>query len=247
MKKSILTLSLLLLTLSAGAWNKLSIPAITALAAQHLTPEATRATKAALGGNFAECNITSRSKYLLYLNEEYIPVSEGSNNALAAIEESVALLGNDKSNKEAILNLARAVADMHSVANVRIEGNEMSHKEFTVRRWNNRSGKLARYKDCGWRFLWNSYYAYKHAILTAELYAEDINLYHIERLNDFQKGTPAEWAKDMAAESRVIYSRELTDNYILSQEDVNYWAFTHDRLLAKAAYRLATILNQIFK
>ena len=247
MKKSILTLSLLLLTLSVGAWNKLSLPAITALAAKHLTPEAARATKAALGTNFAECNITDRSKYLLYLNEEYAPVAEEGNDVLVVVNEAIERLNKDKKDKEAILSLARAVADMHSVANVRIKGNDMSYNDFTVRRWNNRDGKMARYKDCGWRFLWNSYYAYKHAILTAELYAEDINLYHIERLGDFQKGMPSEWAKDMTAESRVIYSRELINNYILSQEDVNYWAFTHDRLLAKAAYRLAAILNQIFK
>ncbi|MBR5808076.1 MAG: hypothetical protein IKY24_05585 [Alistipes sp.] len=247
MKKSILTLSLLLFTLSAGAWNKLSLPAITALTAQHLTPEAALATKAALGTDFAECNITDRPKYLFHLDEEYSPVCEGQNDALLVIGEAVERLNKNKGDKEAILSLARAVADMHSVANVRIKGNDMSYNDFTVRRWNNRNGKMARYKDCGWRFLWNSYYAYKHAILTAELYAEDINLYHINRLDDFQKGTPAEWAKDMAAESRVIYSRELKDNYVLSQEDVNYWAFTHDRLLAKASYRLAAILNQIFK
>ena len=247
MKKSILTLSLLLFALSAGAWNKLSLPAIASLTAQHLTPEAARATKAALGANFAECDITNRPKYLFYLNEDYIPVADGKSDALMAIGEAIERLNKDKNDKEAILSLARAVADMHSVANVRIKGNDMSYNDFTVRRWNNRDGKMARYKDCGWRFLWNSYYAYKHAILTAELYAEDINLYHIERLCDFQKGSPAEWAKDMAAESRVIYSRELTDNYVLSQEDVNYWAFTHDRLLAKASYRLAAILNQLFK
>lgn len=247
MKKSILTLSLLLLAFTAGAWNKLSFPAITALAAKHLTPEAARATKSALGYDLASSNLTTQEQYLFHLNGEYTPIGGDKNDVLVVIEESVERLNKDKKDKEAILRIARAMADMHSIANVRIEGNEMSSKEFTVRRWNNRKGKLARYKDCGWRFLWNSYYAYKQAILTAELYAEDIDLYHTHRLNDFQKGSPAEWAKDMAAESRVIYSRELTDNYILSQEDVNYWAFTHDRLMAKASYRLAAILNQIFK
>ena len=247
MKKSILTLSLLLLALSAGAWNKLSLPAITTLTAQYLTPEAARATKAALGSNFAECDITNRGKYLLNLDEEYAPIGGGNKDALAAINEAIERLKSNKNDSEAIVCLARAVADMHSIANIRIKGNEMSEREFTVRRWNNRKGKMARYKDCGWKWLWNSYYPYKHAILTTELYAEDINLYHIHRLNDFQKGTPAEWAKDMAAEGRVIYSRNLTDNYILTQEDVNHFAFTHDRLLAKASYRLAALLNEIYK
>lgn len=247
MKKSILTLSLLLLALSAGAWNKLTLPAITALTAQHLTPKAAKATKAALGSNFAECDITNRKKYFFNLDEEYAPISIGSNDAITVINESIERLKSNKNDDEAILALARAVADMHSVANIRIKGNEMSEREFTVRRWNNRKGSMARYKDCGWKWLWNNYYAYKYAILTAELYAEDINLYHIHRINDFQKGSLAEWAKDMAAESRSIYSRDLTDNYILTQEDVNYFTFTHDRLLAKASYRLAALLNEIYK
>lgn len=247
MKKSIITLSLLLLALSAGAWNKLSFPAITFLASKHLTPEATRSIKATLGGDLAKCDITNREKYLFHLDKEYLPTNNSESNALVGVEEAIAKLSKDKSDKESLICLARAIADMHSVANVRIEGNEMTHRDFTVRRWNNRNGKLARYKDCKWRWLWNSYYAYKHAILTTELYAEDIDLYHIHRLGDFQKGTPTEWAKDMAAESRVIYSRELTDNYVLSQEDVNYLAFTHDRLLAKASYRLAVVLNQLYK
>ncbi len=246
MKKSIITLSLLLLTLSAGAWNKLSFPAITHLAAKHLSPEAAQAVKGTLGSDLAECDITNRTQYLFHLNGEYIPTNNESN-AIIAIEEAITKLSKDKSDKEALLSLARAIADMHSVANVRIEGNEITQKDFTVRRWNNRKGKLARYKDCKWRWLWNHYYAYKQAMLTTELYAYDIDLYHNHRLGDSQKGTPAEWAQDMAAEYRVIYSRELTDNHILTQEDVNYWAFTHDRLLAKAGYRLAAILNKLFK
>lgn len=247
MKKIILTLSLLALTLSAGAWNKFSYPALTALASKHLTPEAVSGTKATLGGGLASIAIAKEQLCLLYLNEEYVPMGDGGNDALAVANASIERLKKDKNDKEALLSLAKAVVDMHAVANVRVKGNSFSEGKFTVRRWNNRNGKMARYKDSTWKFLWDSYYAYRHAIFTAEQYAEDIDLYHIARLDEFKKGTPEEWAKDMAAEVRVIYSRELSDNLILRQEDVNHLEFTHDRLLAKAAYRLAIILNEIYK
>ena len=247
MKKIILTLSLLAVVFSAGAWNKLSYPALSALAAKHLTPEAARATKAVLGGSLAEVDLADGSLALLYLNEEYVPTVEGENDALAVAKSSIEQLKKDKNDKEALLSLAKAVVDMHGVVNVRIKGFSLSDGEFTVRRWNNRNGKMARYKDCTWKFLWNSYYAYKHDIFTAELYAEDIDIYHSAQLDEFKKGTPDDWAADMAAEIRVIYSRNLTDNYIMRQEEQNLLEFTHDRLLAKAAYRLAAILNEIYK
>ena len=247
MKKIILTLSFLVVALSAGAWNKLSYPVIAFLASKHLTPEAASATKSVLGADFAETKIAGNPLYLLYLSSEYAPMDEGEKSVLVLIDSSLEQLKKDKNDKEALLSLTKAVADMHGVVNVRIQGLGLSDGEFTVRRWNNRSGKMARYKDCTWKFLWNSYYAYKHEIFTAEQYAEDIDIYYGGSSAAFMKGTPDEWAADMAAEIRVIYSRNLTDNYIMRQEEQNLLEYTHDRLLAKAAYRLAAILNEIYK
>ena len=247
MKKSILTLSLLLLALSAGAWNKLTLPVITALTAQHLTPKAAKATKAALGSNFAECDITNRKKYLFNLDEEYAPISIGSNDAITVINESIERLKSNKNDDEAILALARAVADMHSVANIRIKGHEFSNKDFQIRRWNNRDGRMARYKNSSWRFLWNSYYSSRHRIMTPELYAEDTDIYSGARRSDYMQGNLDSWAADIAKESRAVYSRKLVDEQIFRQEEINEFEFIHDRLMAKAAYRLAAVLNNIYK
>ena len=54
MKRIILTLSLLVVTLSAGAWNKLTYATIAALASKHLSAEASRAAKQALSEDIAE-------------------------------------------------------------------------------------------------------------------------------------------------------------------------------------------------
>ena len=247
MKKIILTLLFAAGVLSAGAWNKISYPALTALTAKHLTAEAASAMKSVLGGDLAAYKIAAQPLCLLYLNEEYVPMAKGEHDALATAKMALERLKSDKNDAEALSLLARAVVDMHGVANVRIEGNSLSDGAFTVRRWNNRNGKMARYKDCTWKFLWNSYYAYKREIFTSELYAEDIDIFHRSRLDEFKKGSIDDWAADMAAEIKVIYSRNLTDNHVLRQEDVNHLEYTHDRLFAKAAYRLAALLNEIYR
>ena len=246
MKRIILTLSLLVITLSAGAWNNLTFATIATLASKHLSTEAARATKQVLGDDLAVQNITEQPLLLLNLDENYAPLGS-ENDALVVAKECVARLEKNKKDGEAILLLGKAIADMHNIANVRIQGHEFSNKDFTISRWNNREGKMARYKKCSWHFLWNSYYSSRNRILTPELYAEDTDLYCGSRHSDYVQGDLDAWASDMGKESRAVYSRQLVDEQVFRQEEINEFDFIHTRLMAKAAYRLAAVLNEIYK
>lgn len=247
MKRIILTLPLLLLVLSAGAWNKLTYGTIMALAANHLTPEAAQATKAVLGDNFANCTISDKANYLLTLGGDYTPLGSGEEDALVVAKKCVERIKQNPKDSEVLLLLAKSIADIHSVANVRIEGNAMSYKDFAVRRWNNREGRMARYTPTSWYFLWNIYYASRHRIFTPDLYAEDMEICHGKSLDKFSVGGLDEWAADMGEECRSVYAKEFTDNQIFRQEQVNIFEFIHDRLMVKAGYRLASILNNLYK
>lgn len=242
MKRIILTLSLLVVTLSAGAWNKLTYATIAALASKHLSAEASRAAKQALSEDIAE-----KTLFTFGVDGDYAPLRSDKNDALVVAEECVARLQANPKDSEAITLLAKAIADLHCVANIRIEGNEFSNRDFNISRWNNRNGRMARYKKSGWRFLWNSYYSYRHRIMTPELYAEDTDLYSGARREEYMQGSLNDWAADVAKECRAVYSRNLTDNHIFRQEEVNEFEFIHDRLMAKAAYRLAALLNEALK
>ena len=48
-------------------------------------------------------------------------------------------------------------------------------------------------------------------------------------------------------EYRAIYAENLADNHILTQERVNEYEYIHDRLMAKAAYRLGVVLNEVLR
>ena len=235
-----------MITLSAGAWNKLTFATIASLASKHLSTEAARATKQVLGDDLAVQNIAEQPLYLLNVDENYAHIG-GEKDALTVAKECVARLEKNKKDGEAIVLLSKAVADMHNVANIRIKGHEFSNKDFQIRRWNNRDGRMARYKNSSWRFLWNSYYSSRHRIMTPELYAEDTDIYSGARRSDYMQGDLDSWAADMAKESRAVYSRKLVDEQVFRQEEINEFEFIHDRLMAKAAYRLAAVLNEIYK
>lgn len=247
MKRLTLTISLLVSVLSAGAWNKTTYATIMALASQHLTTEAASVVKGSLNGDFSACVISDKANHLFVVDENYVPLRNDDKSALVVAEECVERIRQSSKDGEAILLLAKAVADMHSVPNIRIKGNDFSHNNYTVRRWNNRNGRMARYKNVKWRAMWNSYFPGRHYLFTPELYAYDIELYHARYRGAFVEGGLAEWANDVAKEYRAIYSENLADMHILTQERVNEYEYIHDRLMAKAAYRLATLLNSILK
>lgn len=247
MKRFILTLSMLVLTLSAGAWNKLSYASIVLLASQQLTPEAKSLVQTVLGGELAAAIISDQAALTFSVDENLAPLRDGEADALVVAEKCVERLRNNKNDGEAILSLAKAVADLHSVPSFRIKDNDFSHNNYTVRRWNNRDGRMARYTNVKWRSMWNSYFPARHWLFTTEMYAYDIDLFHARFRASFVEGSLSTWVEDILKEYRAIYAENLADNHILTQERVNEYEYIHDRLLAKAGYRLAALLNEILK
>ena len=247
MKRIILTLSLLVLTLSAGAWNKTTYATIMTLASKRLSPEVKSAVQKSLGGEFATAIISDKEAMTFSVDETFVPLRNNENDALVVVERSIERLRGDKNDTEALLSLAKAIADLHSVPSLRIKDNIFSNDNYIVRRWNNREGRLARYTKVKWRAMWNSYFPGRHYLFTPEMYAYDIDLYHSRYGAKFVEGELSAWVEDVVKEYRAIYAENLADNHILTQERVNEYEYIHDRLMAKAAYRLATLLNQILK
>jgi hypothetical protein len=247
MKRLIFTLLLLVSALSAGAWNKSSYAAIVVLASQKLSPEAGAMIKKAVGCDLGVAEISNKALNTFSLDGDFVPLRNGEKDALLIAEQCVERLRGNKNDGEAILWLAKAFVDMHGVTNVRIKDNDFSHNNYFVRRWNNREGKLARYTKVKWRAMWDAYFPGRHHLFTPEMYAYDIDLYHGRYRTEYIKGGLADWAADVANEYRAIYAENLADMHILRQERVNEYEFIHDRLMAKAAYRLAALLNEILR
>lgn len=247
MKRLLFTLSLLAMTLSAGAWNKRSYATIMVLASQQLSVEAKGAVKSAVGSDFATILISDKAQNTYSVDENFVPLRSGDKDALVVAEQCVERLRKNKADGEALILLAKALADLHSVPNIRIKNHDFSNNNYTVRRWNNRTGKLARYRNVKWRSLWNVVYPGRHYLFTPELYAYDIDLYHSRYRTSFVEGGLSEWAADVAKECRAVYAEKMGDMHILTQERENEYEFIHDRLMAKAGYRLAALLNEILR
>ena len=247
MKRIILTLSLLVLTVSAGAWNKTTYATIMTLASKRLSPEVKSAVQKSLGGEFATAIISDKEAMTFSVDETFVQLCNNENDALVVVEKSIERLRGDKNDTEALLSLAKAIADLHSVPSLRIKDNIFSNENYIVRRWNNREGRLARYTKVKWRAMWNSYFPGRHYLFTPEMYAYDIDLYHSRYDAKFVEGELSAWVEDVVKEYRAIYAENLADNHILTQERVNEYEYIHDRLMAKAGYRLAALLNQILK
>ena len=203
--------------------------------------------KKALGGDFSAATISGKELNTFSADKNYAPLRNGEKDALVVVEQCIERLRGNKNDGETILLLAKAVADVHSVTNLRIEGDDFSHNNYVVRRWNNREGKLARYTNVKWGALWDSYFPGRHYLFTAEMYAYDIDLYHGRYRTKYVEGGIADWIADVAREFRGVYGENLSDMHILSQERVNEYEYIHDRLMAKAAYRLAALLNEILR
>ena len=247
MKRIILTLSLLVLAMSAGAWNKTTYATILTLASQRLSPEVKSAVQKSLGGELATAIISDKEALTFSVDENLAPLRNQEGDAFVVAEKSIERLRGNKNDGEAILSLAKAIADLHSVPSLRIKDNIFSNENYIVRRWNNREGRLARYTKVKWRAMWNSYFPGRHYLFTPEMYAYDIDLYHSRYAAKFVEGELSAWVEDVVKEYRAIYAENLADNHILTQERVNEYEYIHDRLMAKAGYRLATLLNQILK
>lgn len=247
MKRIILTLSLLVLTVSAGAWNKSSYAAIMTLASQQLSPEVKSNVQKALGGELTTASLSEMAALTFAVDENFVPLRAVEDDALVLVEKSIERLRSNKKDSEAILSLAKAIADLHSVPSLRIKGNDFSHENYIVRRWNNREGKLARYTKVKWRAMWNSYFPGRHHLFTPEMYAYDIDLFHSRFRASFIEGELTAWVEDVVKEYRAIYAENLADNHILTQERVNEYEYIHDRLMAKAAYRLGVVLNEVLR
>ena len=78
MKRIILTLSLLVLTVSAGAWNKSSYAAIMTLASQQLSPEVKSNVQKALGGELATASLSEMAALTFAVDENFVPLRRGS-------------------------------------------------------------------------------------------------------------------------------------------------------------------------
>ena len=254
---------LTLLAPAAQAWNAKSSGSIAELAALHLTPEAKSQTEAILGGSITK-NYSwlgrIRKKGLAQHTEKWHSVTvarnlrsmtSDENDAVVQIERATAIL-RDRTNqsdslvKAALRTVIHLVSDMHDIGNIHIEGVPASLQNFTIKLSNGKAGKAHKFNNYSWKRLWSGYWIGRHTGFSPALYGEELDLCYGKHKETLSKGNPRVWATDMARPSVVLY-RWARQDVELSWEGLNSLEPVQDLCLARGGFRLAALLNEIFK
>lgn len=263
--KRYIILTLLALSISTvSAWNKFAQECIATLAEQNLTEKAKIETTKILGGNLAsgawwlqaiakdkETTKHTGSWHFINVSENLTSQTTSPKDGVVQIERCIDVLSNrtehsDSTVVASLKTLIHLVADMHNISHVRIAGILDSRRNFNIGVSNGKLGKKEVVTSMSWRKFWDSQIINRRAYFSPEMYAEDLTLSHAADNENFSKGDVRHWAADMARLAAPIYQWAKPD-YYMTREQNNRLELMNDKTMARAGYRLAAVLNDIFK
>ena len=268
MKKiTIIALALVFVANEAMAFNSFGHQTIAALADKYLTDKAKSEVKAILNTDMVKASTwlnTLRKKPEYEATKEWhfttIDVNGKStttdeNDGIVQLEKAVAVLRDRANQSDSLVQASlraviHLVGDLHCISHIRIDGNEAT-KGFAYKTWNELTieGKgwyCSKTYNSSWYKLWESKFASRYTIFTPQYYGDDIDIFANEKKSEYEKGTPRFWVEnvgeDVARALETFKPGEVVPAQMNErQENV------HTRCMAKAAYRLAALLNDIFK
>ena len=96
---------------------------------------------------------------------------------------------------------------------------------------------------------WDRSPGFKREKWTMERYAKEVDVLSPKQVKKYQKGNVLKWAQDAVKQSERVYSITPADTEIteLSEAQVAEIYKLSDEMILKGAYRLAYIINDIFK
>ena len=264
-KLSLLVLSLVAImgVQSAKAWGGFGHSAITYVAEQHLTPEAKAKCR-----YYLKHTIVYYASWMDYWRSvpEYRSVNsqhtisampdgrtldwsgKPKGKAMGYLKNAIEELGNgnyknlpDSVVRQNIIYLIHSVADMHCPVHVQFPKTTFPHYRYTVKR---------KGKSVNMHGFWDASPAYKRRGWTYEMYADEVDKISPKQAKKIiKKGDYDYWGRDILKNTHRIYNITTADKEItkLTSEESAAVSALADEMAMKAAYRLAYVLNRIFK
>ena len=247
----------------ANAWDKHADEGIIILATKHLSPEAKVMVEKYLGTSYADdvkyLNILERKKaamftkeiHYLHLDKDFRPMKIEGDDALAAIEKSMAVVrARDSHSKAEVVGALRTIinlmCDIHNPSYVRIENIPHSQQDFIffthVADMTKRSQIASKMK---WSLFWDLY-AVWHAGFSGALWAEDMELCHGGERAKLSKGSLQDWAAQIGANAAELYAR-IAPDYHMTRRERNELEDLNCEMMSRAGYRLAALFNELAK
>lgn len=268
MKKVILlTLASIVMVGEALAFNAFGHQSIAALADKYLTDNAKQEVKAILKTDMVKSstwlNTLRKKPELAHTKEWHFTTLDANgksttaveNDGVVALEKAIAVLRDRTNQKDSLVQASlrtviHLVGDLHCISHIRIEGNEAT-KGFTYKTWNEltaegKSFYSSKTYDSSWYKLWENRFAGRYTIFTPQYYGDDIDIFANEKKSEYEKGSPRFWVENVGED--VVRALEIFQPGKVVPAQMNERQEpVHERCMAKAAYRLAALLNEIFQ
>lgn len=263
--KYIAIMALAILSTEAKAWVQMGHETIAALAEQNLTEKAKKATTDLLGGPLkSDCMwLNSLLKdeatkhtitwHNLHLNTKARSTTTAEGDAIVQIERCVNILSNPSQHSReeqatALKAIVHLVADMHCVHHVRIKGNTLTKGfKFTypIGYKDKKTGK-DKIASTSWKAIWKGSLFNHHKGFTPELMAEEMEFCRADKKAEWSKGTLREWGNEMGKLTLTLLEG-MEPNTQIPLKQINLFDTPQEDCLAKAGWRLAALLNNIYK
>lgn len=263
MKRTIVVVfAILLLANKAFAFAPFGHQTVAALADKYLTDKAKSEVKTILKSDMVKYSVwlnslrgkeaTAYTKewHFFVLDANGKSTTQNENDGVVQLEKAIEVLRNrvnhsDEEVNKALKIVIHLVGDIHCLSHIHIEGIEAT-EDFEFKNWNEGEGKDSKMWNSKWYNVWERTYINRYTFFTPQYYANDIDIYAHELRAEYEKGTPRFWAEnsgeDVVRALKYFYTGEPVPTNVIQRHE-----FNHTKCMAKAGYRLAALLNEIFK
>lgn len=259
MKKIFMIVALVAIVFSAQAWTREADQGTRLFAKQYLdasvAKEYTRIMR--LGKKYPYEKVTAPQDKRwgrVSLGADLRSTATYEGDVVVQLERAADVLRNRANHSEAeqIGALRTIYANMillHNISRVSIEGNEKSEGFYLY----THSGVMAeldpkynKSRKKSWAQLWGRDATVGYYGFTPQMFAEELQISHAADKEAFSAGSIRDWAADMGKEAAAQLAWAEPEMKLYNIQRVEL-APVHNRLMAKAGFRLATLLNDVLK
>ena len=262
MKRVLAAFLLTMVVGTASAFAPFGHQTIAALADKYLTDKAKGEVQTILNANVVKYSVwlnSLRKKenmehtkdwHFFVLDANGKSTTTNENDGVVQLEKAIEVLRNRAEHSQesvamALKTVIHLVGDIHCLSHIHIDGVEAT-KDFEFKNWNEGEGKESKMWNSKWYNVWERTYINRYTFFTPQYYANDIDIYARDKRAEYEKGTPRFWAENSGEDVMRALPHFNTGEPVPTRV-IQLHEFNHTKCMAKAGYRLAALLNDIFK
>ena len=234
------------------------------MATQHLEPKAKSLVDKCLGAKYSDdihylYNLESKKKakhtkeiHFVHLDGNLQPMKVEGDDAYVALLQALDVVAAHESHSDAEVTVAlrtviNLMSDIHLLSSYRIESIPYSQGVHTFTRHSYDYGpKKKETSQVNWHKVWGSF-SRRYTGFSGEFWAYEMNVGSSKMKEEYSKGTLKDWTLDIGTYTKDIYGvLEANGGNFLHPTIQKYEEF-HMSCLARAAFRIAVLLNDNLK